>query len=153
MTARRVVAVLVVVLAFYIVTLGERGLLLLGDHRLVFRGLGVGVLLLPVLGVVLVVGELRFGRGTERLGRRLAGEPGGLAADELARRPSGRIDRAAADEVFARRRAEVEQEPGDWRRWYRLGVAYGDAGDTARGRRALRRAIALEAADPGRTSS
>jgi len=148
--ARRIVLLLVVVLAYYVVVAGERGVELLRDPRLVFRGLGVGVLLLPVVGIVLVAAELRFGRAAERLGRRLAAdpEPGLDEPYELARRPSGRVDRAAADEVFARRRAEVEAAPGDWRRWYRLGMAYGDAGDTGRGRRALRRAIALAEA-PG----
>lgn len=147
MTARRVVVGLTAVLAFYAVTLGLRGIDLLRDDRLLFRGLGVGVLLLPLLGVAVVVAELRFGRATERLGRRLAAEPGGLSQDELPRRPSGRVDRGAADVVFAERKAEVEAASGEWRRWYRLGLAYGDAGDTARGRQAMRRAIALEAAE------
>lgn len=152
MRARTVVVLQVAVLVYYVVVAGQRGVELLRDDRLIFRGLGVGVLLLPVVGVVLVVGELRFGRASERLGRALSADPDPVLDQpvELARRPSGRIDRAAADEVFAVRRAQVEEAPGDWRRWYRLGMAYGDAGDTARGRRAVRRAIALEAEQLGR---
>jgi Flp pilus assembly protein TadD len=76
------------------------------------------------------------------LGERLAAE-GGLPADDLARRPSGRVERAAADEVFARRRAEAEAAPDDWRSWFRLGIAYDDAGDRRRAREAMRRAITL----------
>lgn len=147
MRARRLVVVLLAVLAFYVVTLGVRALELLRDPRLVFKGLGVGVLLLPVVGVVLVLAELRLAREVERLTRRLAAEPGGLEREELARRPSGRIDRVAADAAFARRRAEVEAAPGDWRGWLRLGLAYGDAGDKGRGRQALRSAVALEETD------
>jgi len=157
-----VVVLLVTVLAVYAVLIAARGITLLGDPRLAVQGLGVGVLLLPVLGVVLVAQELRFGRAAERVARRAQGpapgcslnaepgaepdaEPGVEPEDEpLPRRPSGRIDRVAADAVFARRRAEVEAAPADWRGWVRLAGAYGDAGDTARGRRAMRRAIELE---------
>jgi len=147
--ARRVVVLLVAVLAVYAVLIAGRGLSLLADPRLAVKGLGVGVLLLPVLGVVLVVQEIRFGRAAERVSRRAADEAAdGPGEDEpLARRPSGRIDRAAADAVFARRRTEVEAAPGDWRAWVRLARAYGDAGDTARGRQAMRRAIVLERGD------
>jgi hypothetical protein len=114
--------------------------------------LGIGVLLLVVLGAVLLVGELRFGAATERLGRRLSDE-GGLPslADDVPRLPSGRLTRDAADALFADRKAEVEAEPGDWRAWYRLAAAYGEARDTARGRRAMRTALRLEREErPGR---
>lgn len=143
MTARRVTLLLVVVLAYYLLVAGERGLTLLRDPRLAFKGLGVGVLALPLLGALLVVGELRFGRDTERLGRQLSAEGGLDEAPDLPRLPSGRIDPAAADEAFRGRRAEVEAAPGDWRRWYRLALAYSDARDTPRGRKAMRRAVAL----------
>ena len=61
---------------------------------------------------------------------------------ELPRSPSGRVDRTAADELFDRRRVEVEAAPEDWRRWYRLAVAYDLAGDRRRARAAMRTAIA-----------
>jgi hypothetical protein len=148
--ARRVVVLLVAVLAVYAVLIASRGITLLGDPRLAVKGLGIGVVLLPVLGVGLVGQELRFGRAAERVARRVEdhdhGRPPDATPDDelLPRRPSGRIDRAAADAVFERRRAEVEAAPDDWRGWVRLARAYGDAGDTARGRRAMRRAIELE---------
>lgn len=147
MRARTVAAVLVLLVLFYAVALGDRGVYLvrvgLRDGEVGDVLFGVGVLLLPLVGIILIWHEVRFGRATERLGRRLADE-GGLPDDEMPRRPSGRVDRAAADAVFERRAAEAEATPDDWRVWYRLGLAYGDAGDTARGRRAMRRAIALE---------
>jgi cytochrome c-type biogenesis protein CcmH/NrfG len=135
-----VVVLLVAVLAFYFVLLGVRGISLLGDPRLEVKGLGVGILLLPLVGVAIVVQEIRFGRSAQRLGERLADEDGPSEVPAKA----GRRDFAAADAVFAERRAEVEARPEDWRSWYRLGSAYGDSGDVARGRRAVRRAIALE---------
>nr|WP_242606022.1 hypothetical protein [Frankia sp. Cppng1_Ct_nod] len=143
--ARQVVAVLVVAAVFYLGLIGWRGVQLLTESSWIARGMGVGVLLLPVVGVMVVVRELQFGRATERLDRRMGeGRIGEDAGPELPRRPSGRVDRAAADAVFDRRRAEVEAAPRDWHVWYRLAVAYGDAGDTRRGRSAMRHAIALE---------
>lgn len=147
MRARTVVLLLVAVLGFYLYVLGDRAVLLIAQRTPVSIGLGLAVLVLPLLGVVLVAGELRFGQATERLGRRLAAAGELPAETDLVRTAGGRVDRAAADGVFQVRRAEVEATPGDWRAWYRLGLAYGDAGDTARGRRAMRRAIALERAE------
>jgi hypothetical protein len=144
--ARTVVALLVAALVVYGVLLGQRAWLLVTSGRPVAVGLGVGVAILPVLGVVLVVRELRLGMASERLGRELAAE-GGLDRDDLPRTPSGRIERAAADARFETARAAVEAAPQDWRAWYRLAVAYGDAGDARRGRAALRHAVGLHEAD------
>ena len=143
MTARRIVPLLVLAFAVYVLLLGERAVALITDPRWMLKVLGVGVLLLPAVGVVMVVKELRFGQETERLARRLDAEGVDLR-DPLPRTPSGRVERDAADEAFERRRAEVEADPGDWRTWFRLGVAYGDARDKPRGRQALRRAIEME---------
>ncbi|MDP9417994.1 MAG: hypothetical protein M3P48_09225 [Actinomycetota bacterium] len=142
MRSRSVALGLAAVLVVYLAAVGYRGVLLVRDGRPAFVLLGFGVLLLLLVGAWVVLAELRFGRRTEALARELDAE-GGLPADELRRTPGGRIDRASADEVFERRRAEVDGAPEDWRGWYRLGVAYGDAGDRPRGRRALRHAIRL----------
>jgi hypothetical protein len=139
---RLTVAVLVAVLIVYFGLLGVRGFLLLTSGSVSLGLLGAGVLLLPLVGGVLVGLELRFGLATQRLGERLAAE-GGLPADDLPRLPSGRPDQAAADSVFAVRRAETEAAPDDWRTWFRLGIAYDDAGDRRRARAALRQAVAL----------
>ncbi len=148
MNARRVALLLALLLGVYLVVLGDRGITLVRDGRPAFVLLGVGVLLFPVVGLVILVLEMRFGQATERLGRRL-GEEGGLPpADEVPRRPSGRVDRDAADAVFERRRAEVEAAPEDWRAWFRLAIAYSDAGDGSRARRAMRRAIVLHDRPP-----
>jgi hypothetical protein len=132
--SRDVVVLLVVVLAFYLVLIGVRGVSLLGDHRWIVKGLGIGVLLLPLVGVAIVVAELRFGRATARLAQLLGDEPAGEA------------ETADPDQAFLLRQAQVEAAPGDWRTWYLLAIAYGDARDTARGRRTMRKAIAMERA-------
>lgn len=106
-------------------------------------GVGLGVLLLVAVGAVLVVGEVRLAAASQRLGRRL-GEEGGLPEDLPERLPSGRLPKEAAERQFARRKAEVEAAPEDWRAWFRLALAYTDSRDSSAGRRAMRRAVALE---------
>ncbi|MEP6599453.1 MAG: hypothetical protein ABJB98_08415 [Actinomycetota bacterium] len=140
MTARRVVALLVLALAAYFVLIGYRGVFLLSHPDLSLKVFGAAVLALPMIGVWVVVAELRFGAATQRLGRML--DATGTPSDpQLPRLPSGRVDRIAADALFAQRRAAVESAPGDWRGWYQLAVAYDLAGDRPRARAAMREAI------------
>jgi len=140
-TAKRTAFLLAVVFVAYAALLGWRGVLLIGTGDPVAVGLGIAVLVIPVLGAYLVGRELQFGRRTEALARELEAVSG-LPVDDLARRPSGRIDRAAADEAFEKYKAEAEAAPGDWRVWFRLSTAYDAAGDRKRARATMRAAIA-----------
>jgi len=141
-TARRTALVLAGVLVVYLVLVGWRGVLLVRTGDPVAVALGLAVLVLPVVAAVVVARELRFGVATQRMARELEAD-GGLPVDDLPRRPSGRVVREAADATFAGRRAEVEAAPEDWRAWYRLAVAYDDAGDRRRAREAMRYAVRL----------
>lgn len=142
MRTKVTVAALVVALLFYAVLIGAKGVALLRSGSPVAVVLGAALLVIPLVGVWLVWRELEFGRRSAALAAVLDAE-GGLPRDDLPRRPSGRVDRKAADEAFAARRAETEQAPDDWRSWYRLALAYDDAGDRSRARAAVRRAIVL----------
>ncbi|WP_406287094.1 hypothetical protein [Embleya sp. NBC_00896] len=142
MKQRVTALILIAVLVFYVFLVGSRGLIAIRDGQLVTVVLGAAILLVPVVGAWYVWREVRFGFAMQRLARELEAE-GGLPRDELDRTPGGRVDRDSADEVFARRKAETEAAPEDWRSWYRLAVAYGDARDNARGRRAMLTAIRL----------
>ncbi|GAB3820271.1 hypothetical protein [Kribbella italica] len=141
MTAKRVVVVIAVVFVAYAVLLGWRGVLLIGTGDPIAVGLGIAVLVIPLVGLYLVWRELQFGRRTEALAQELDLE-GGLPVDDLPRRPSGRIERSAADAAFAQYQSEVEAAPADWRTWFRLSTAYDAAGDRRRARAAMRTAIA-----------
>jgi Flp pilus assembly protein TadD len=79
------------------------------------------------------------------LGCRLAIE-GGLPKDDLPKTASGRAERDAADERFLLRQFEVEQDPADWRVWYRLALAYDESRDRKRARGAMRQALSLYSA-------
>ncbi|MFD5824662.1 hypothetical protein [Lentzea sp. NPDC060358] len=143
MKVRITVGVLIAALAVYFVLLAGRAIALLQTGEVVGVLLGVGVLILPLIGVWLVYSNLRFGWETEKMAREL--EADGLLPDvsHLPRRPSGRVDREAADSWFEERRAEVEAAPDDWRGWFRLAYAYDVAGDRGRARETMRKAIEL----------
>ncbi|MBH1934091.1 hypothetical protein I5Q34_07250 [Streptomyces sp. AV19] len=149
MRAKVVYFALAAVLVVYFVLVGSRGVMLIEQGTAITVAFGVAVLVLPFIGAWFLYQTTKFARDANRLARELEAE-GGLPVDDLARTPSGRIDRDAADEVFARRRAETEAAPGDWRAWFRLAVAYHDARDTPRARKAMQRAIALHDGKPVR---
>ncbi|GAA3840114.1 tetratricopeptide repeat protein [Saccharothrix violaceirubra] len=143
MRTRSVAFLITAALAVYFVLLGGRAVVLLGTGDPVGIGLGIGVLVLPVIGVWIAWTNLRFGFVTERMARRLDAEGGLPDVSDLPRRPSGRVERDAADALFERRSAEVEESPEDWRRWFLLAQAYDLAGDRGRARETMRRAIEL----------
>ncbi len=119
-----------------------RGVALVADGDPVAVLIGLGVIAVVAVAAGLVWREVGFGLATQRLGKELAAD-GGLPPDDLPRRPSGRAERAAADEAFAARRDDLAAAPDDWRGWYRLAIAYDDAGDRRRAREAMRHAIGL----------
>lgn len=147
MSARIGVAVMAVLLALYIALVGQRAWLLLVSGDPVGVGLGIALVVLPVIAVWALARELWFGVRAQQLGRRLEAD-GALPQDEVTLLPSGRVARADGDAVFPAYRADVESHPDDWRAWYRLGLAYDAAGDRRRAREAVRTAIRLERADP-----
>lgn len=124
------------VLVFYFVLAGGRGVMLIEAGTPLTVAFGVAVLILPVIGVWFLWKNTQFVRRANRLAAELDAE-GGLPVDDLKRAPSGRVDRESADEVFALRKAETEDAPDDWRSWFRLAVAYHDARDTPRARKAM----------------
>ncbi|RZD89593.1 tetratricopeptide repeat protein [Streptomyces albidoflavus] len=147
MRAKITYLVTALVLVVYFVLVGSRGVLLIQHGTPLTVVFGVAVLVLPVIGIWFLWKNTQFVQRANRLAAELEAE-GGLPVDELVRTPSGRVDRASADAVFARRRAETEDHPDDWRCWFRLAVAYHDARDTPRARKAMQRAIALHAGRP-----
>ncbi|HEY3736899.1 MAG TPA: tetratricopeptide repeat protein [Jatrophihabitans sp.] len=138
--AKRMVLVLVLVLAVYFILIGQRGVELLRDPQITLKVLGIAVLILPLVGAWVVVAELRFGVATQILAERLD-EEGAEPEPPLPMTPAGRLDRDAADALFEQRKAAVETDSGNWRAWYRLALAYDYAGDRKRAREAMRTAI------------
>ncbi|WP_406693280.1 hypothetical protein REH65_32650 [Saccharopolyspora sp. ID03-671] len=144
LTPRTSAFVVAVVLLAYLVLMGGRAVIMISSGHPVFIVLGLAVFVLPVLGAVLVVDQLRFGVSTERLARRLYAENAMPDVSCLPRRPSGRVEREIADAWFDEKQAELEAAPQDWRRWFALAQAYDLAGDRKRGRKTMRHAVELE---------
>ena len=142
MNTRRVALALAALVAVYLALVGWRGVLLVGRGTPTAVLLGLAVIVLPVVGAWALWREIRFGLESQQMARQLEAE-GGLPVDDLPRRPSGRPDRTAADAAFERRRIAAEAAPDDWRSWFRLAVAYDDAGDRRRARQTMRHAMTL----------
>jgi cytochrome c-type biogenesis protein CcmH/NrfG len=136
---RRTALALGALVAVYLMLVGWRGVLLVREGTPATIMLGLAVIALPLVGAWALWREIRFGLESQEMARQLEAE-GGLPIDDLPRRPSGRPDRAAADAAFTRRREAVEMKPDDWRSWFRLAIAYDDAGDRRRARQSMRQA-------------
>ena len=130
----------------YFVMLGRIAIALIGSDRLAAVGLGVALLGFPLIGVWAMVSTLRAGFAHQRLARLIHEDGMELDVSDLPRMPSGRVQRDAADALFETVRGEVEQDPDDWRRWYRLARAYDYAGDRSRAREAMKKAVEMERA-------
>jgi cytochrome c-type biogenesis protein CcmH/NrfG len=136
------VVLIAALLVLYVVLVGQRAVAFIATGLAVGVAIGGALLVIAVVGVLLLVLELRFGFRITRLATRLERE-GGVPDDVVPLRPSGRPDRAAADALFGRYRDAVQAAPQDWRAWFRLGVLYDAAGDRRRARDAMRTALRL----------
>src|ERR1700733_884535 len=138
------IAVMCVALVTYFVLLGHLAVAMIASGRAAAVGLGLAVLIMPVIGLWAMITTLRAGFAHQKLARLIAADGMELDTGALPRRPSGRIQRDAADTLFATVRTEVEDDPDDWRRWYRLARAYDYAGDRRRAREAMKTAVELQ---------
>jgi cytochrome c-type biogenesis protein CcmH/NrfG len=134
-------------LIVYFLLLGRIAMAFITSGRPAAIGLGVALLILPLIGIWVMVGTVRDGLAHQRLARIIHDEGMELDISRLERMPSGRIRRDAADELFRTIRGELEDDPDNWRRWYRLARAYDYAGDRRRAREAMGRAVKMQAAE------
>src|ERR1700761_5041082 len=140
------IAFMCAALLVYLVLLGRSAVLMIISGRAVAVVLGVALLITPAIGLWETVATLRAGLTHQKLARLVAEDGMELDVSALPRRPSGRIERDAADALFETVRAELDGDPDDWRRWYRLARAYDYAGDRGRARETMRTALELHRA-------
>jgi cytochrome c-type biogenesis protein CcmH/NrfG len=138
------IAFMCAALLVYLVLLGRTAILLIASGTAVAVALGMALLILPAIGLWAMIATLRAGLAHQKLARLVAEDGMELDVSALPRRPSGRIDRDAADALFDTVRAELDTDPHDWRRWYRLARAYDYAGDRARARETMKKAVELQ---------
>lgn len=137
-------AFMCVALLMYLVFLGRIAVMLIGSGSLSAIGLGVALLIMPFIGLWAMVATLRDGFAHQRLSRLIAADGMELDGGALPRRPSGRIERDAADALFHTIQDELDADPDNWQRWYRLARAYEFAGDRRRAREAMKTAVRLQ---------
>jgi cytochrome c-type biogenesis protein CcmH/NrfG len=138
------VAFMCAALLTYLVLLGRTAAIMITSGRVAAVGLGVALLFLPVIGLWAMIATVRAGFAHQKLARLAAEDGMELDISALPRRPSGRIDRDAADALFDTVRGELESDPDNWRRWYRVARAYDYAGDRRRAREAMKKAVELQ---------
>jgi cytochrome c-type biogenesis protein CcmH/NrfG len=130
----------------YFILLGRAAVVMISSGRPVAIGLGIAVLILPFIGLWAMVATLRAGFAHQRLARLAAEDGMELDVSELPRRASGRVEREAADRLFDTVRTELDNDPDNWVRWYRLARAYDYAGDRSRARETIRTAVKMQQA-------
>ncbi len=141
------VAFFCVALIVYFLLLGQIAMALIRSGRPAAIGLGLALLIMPLIGIWAMVSTLRAGFAHQRLARIIHDEGMELDVSGLERMPSGRIRRDTADALFNVVREELGKDPDNWRRWYRLARAYDYAGDRRRAREAMSKAVEMEAAE------
>ena len=140
------------VLVVYFVLVGSRGVLLIQQRHAAHRRLRrrgadpAGHRRLVPLAEHAVRPQGRTGSPRE-----LEAE-GGLPVDELDGAPRRPYRPRLGRRGLRPPQAETEDSPDDWRCWFRLAVAYHDARDTPRARKAMQRAIALHDGAPARSA-
>lgn len=144
MTAKYSAILMAALLAVYVALVGWRAVQFVATGEPVGIAMGIALIVLPLIAAWAIWRELAFGIRSQGLVQRLDAE-GGLDLG-LPLLPSGRPERAAATAAFDGFRADVDADPGSWRAWLRLGLAYDAAGDRRRARQAVRKAIELERA-------
>ncbi|UQX10198.1 tetratricopeptide repeat protein [Candidatus Mycobacterium methanotrophicum] len=144
------IAFMCAALLVYLALLGRTAVLMIAAGRAVAVVLGTALLILPAIGLWAMIATLRAGFAHQKLARLVADDGMELDVSALPRRPSGRIERDAADALFDTVRAELDGDPHNWRRWYRLARAYDYAGDRTRAREAMKKAVELHRAMQGR---
>ncbi len=136
-----------VALVVYFVLLGRIAMAFITSGSGAAIGLGLALLVMPLIGIWAMVSTLRAGLAHQRLARIIRDEGLELDVSEMPRMPSGRIQRDAADALFESVRGELENDPDNWRRWYRVARAYDYAGDRGRAREAMKKAVELQEAE------
>jgi hypothetical protein len=139
-----VIGFMCVALVVYFVMLGRIAMAFITSGRPAAIGLGLALMGLPLIGIWVTVSTLKAGFAHQRLARIAREEGMELDVSSLPRMPSGRIERDAADALFETVRDELDADPNDWRRWYRLARAYDYAGDRSRARETMRKAVDMQ---------
>ena len=137
--AKRVALILSGILAVYLVFAAWRGFdLLLVDDPAV-RALGVSVLVLPLLGVILVVREIKFGKLSYEMGQEISEHL--LPKKDFTEEEK----RNFLDQAIERTKNGMD----NWANWYSVALAYDVLNERKLAREAMQHSVQLyQAAKP-----
>ena len=127
----------------YVALLANTGLTLLSINEPIAKVMGALILVFPIFAVVLTIREFIFGTQVEKLAREIE-SAGQWPVFDFDIRPSGRPTKESADRVFAVFAKTAEENPDNVVAWFALSLAYDAAGDRARARSAMRKALSLK---------
>ena len=130
------------ILVLYFALVADRAIIFVRTGDPLAIGLGVGLLILPVIGLWWLVKEWRLGSVVQRMADTLESQDR-LPVVEPTARPSGKLEADEALKVFEDARREVDERPDDWAAWFNVAFAYEAAGDRRMARRSLRHASDL----------
>lgn len=142
MISRISVGVMALGLVLYIVLVAQRAYIMLTSGTPVGIILGIGLVVLPLIGIWALVREFQFGVAASRLIKRLEAE-GLIPDDDVALTPSGRVAREAAPALIARYEHDAATDSTSWRAALRLAIVQDAAGQRKDARASVRSAIRL----------
>ncbi len=131
--ARRIALILAAVLSVYLIFAALRGIDLIKTNDPAVQALGVAVLVLPILGAILVIREIRFGKLSYQMGQDIDESylpPADIPADEKNANLVAAIDRARDD-------------MSNWQAWYSVALAYDLMNERKLAREAMRYSVEL----------
>lgn len=138
MKARTVAILLAFATLAYVLIAGYQALVLIRSGSVSAAIMGVGLLVLPLVGLLLVWREVTFGFHVQAMARSMNEQGYAHFPEPAADSPLADIDAA-----FQAEKVRTEEDPTDWRAWYRLAAAYDAARDKRRARAAMRYAYSL----------
>lgn len=142
MTAKRISFILMGVLVVYLLIACSQAVRLIQSGEMFAIGLGIAILILPLIGAWVLYRELQFGMYVERMAKVLETE-GALPLKDVGGKSAGGYDEAAADAAFAKVREQTQADPNDWRAWFNVAASYDAARDRKRARAAMYHAVEL----------
>lgn len=135
-----------VIVALYFAFVADFAFAFLRADELAARGLGAGLLVLPIVGAWWLYHEWRLGITVQRMASQLTREDR-LPVHSGERSSSGRLTDEAATAVYEAARQGVEDRPEDWAAWFAVAHAYEANRDRSMARKSLRHAADLYRAE------
>lgn len=131
--ARRIALFLAAILGVYLVFAALRGIDLLKSDDPAVKALGISVLILPLIGTILVIREIRFGRLSYQMGQTI--DTSYLPTNGM----SETQKQANLDSAIEKAKANMKS----WQAWYSVALAYDLLSERKLAREAMQYSVEL----------